>query len=300
MFESFKTVRFAGDTEIHAHVGGDGPPVLLLHGFPQTCAMWSAVAPILAKRFTIVAADLRGYGASGKPQASADLSNYSFRAMADDQVGLMRHLGFDRFHVVGHDRGGRTAHRMALDHPAALKSVAILDIVPTYVMFKDVNAEVARAYWHWYFLQQPYPYPEKIIAANPQHFYEGCLAGWGATGIGAFEPEQLAAYRAAWRDPDYIRGSCADYRAAAAVDFHLDEADLGRQVTCPALIFWGSSGIIAQLFDMQKVWSSRLSNMSCASLPGGHFFVDQFPSESANILERFLAGVEAGSHPQPV
>ncbi len=292
MFENFKPVRYAGETQIHAMVAGEGPPVLLLHGFPQTSAMWSEVAPLLASHFTVVCADLRGYGDSGKPLALPDSSNYSFRAMAHDQVGLMRHLGFDRFHVVGHDRGGRTAHRMALDHPAALRSVSVLDIVPTYVMFKEVDAQVARAYWHWYFLQQPCPFPETVIAADPDHFYEGCLVGWGATRLADFDRAQLAAYRRAWRDPDGIRGSCADYRAAATVDVQLDAADLHRQVDCPALVMWGSRGVMAQLFDMRKVWSSRFSRMSCADLPGGHFFVDQFPNETAGILRAFLLDAE--------
>ncbi|MES2940566.1 MAG: alpha/beta hydrolase [Pseudomonadota bacterium] len=288
MLDNFKTVYFQGDTLIHARVGGEGPPLLLLHGFPQNLWMWSQVAPLLAKHYTVVCADLRGYGDSGKPPASADLMNYSFRAMAQDQVDLMRHLGWDRFDVVGHDRGARTTYRMALDHPERVRSMAVLDIVPTDVMFGRVDAKLARAYWHWYFLQQPAPYPEEIIAANPDHFYEGCLIGWGATGLDGFDSRQLAEYRRTWRQRDAIFGSCADYRAAASVDVELDAADSTRQLQCPALVFWGSQGLMARLFDIRATWAPRLADMACAELPGGHFFIDQFPDRTAAILLDFL------------
>lgn len=199
----------------------------------------------------------------------------------------MRALGFERFHVIGHDRGARTAHRMALDHVDEVRSVAVLDIVPTYDMFDRVDAVTARAYWHWYFLQQAAPYPEEIIAANPDHFFEGCLTGWGAMGISDFDPEQLQAYRRSWRMRDVIFGGCADYRAAAEVDVLLDAADLPRTVDCPALVFWGERGI-ARLFDVERLWAARFTHMSTATLPSGHFFVDQFPDETAEILRRFL------------
>lgn len=207
----------------------------------------------------------------------------------------MRALGFERFHVIGHDRGARTGHRMALDHPQAVRSLAVLDIAPTYAMFSDVNRHVASAYWHWYFLQQPAPYPERVIECNPDHFYEGCLVGWGATALSDFDPEQLAEYRRCWRQPGMIRGSCADYRAAAQIDFRHDEEDLGRKVTCPTLAFWGSKGVIQRHFDLRAVWAARCEHLETATLPGGHFFVDQFPDESAQILGDFLARVEAGA-----
>jgi haloacetate dehalogenase len=202
MFEGFerKVVSVAG-IDIAAVVGGSGPPVLMLHGFPQNRAMWARVAPELARAFTVVCADLRGYGDSAKPQCLADCSNYAFRALAADQFGLMRGLGFDRFHIVGHDRGGRTGHRMALDHPDAVLSLTVMDIVPTYAMFMDTNRKVAHAYWHWYFLSQPAPFPERLIGSDPDFFYEACLVGWGATKISDFDPEMLAAYRRCWRDP---------------------------------------------------------------------------------------------------
>jgi haloacetate dehalogenase len=289
MFEGFRRQTVHGEIGINTVVGGSGDPVLMLHGFPQNLAMWARVAPSLARDYTVVCTDLRGYGDSDKPAQDEDLANYSFRRMAQDQVDVMRELGFERFHVVGHDRGGRTAHRMALDHADAVRSVALLDIVPTYDMFDRADAETARTYWHWYFLQQPAPYPEEIIAADPDHFYEGCLAGWGATRISDFDPEQLAEYRRTWRLRESIFGGCADYRAAADVDLRLDQADLQRKVECPALVLWGERGVIAGLFDVAELWAARFSRMQTRTLPGGHFFVDQFPGETAEILRQFLA-----------
>jgi haloacetate dehalogenase len=292
MFEGFehKIVSVEG-TDIACDVGGSGPPVLLLHGFPQSRAMWARVAPQLASRFTVVCADLRGYGDSAKPKCLADCSNYAFRAFAADQVGLMRHLGFNRFHMVGHDRGGRTGHRMALDHPDAVLSLTVMDIVPTYAMFMDTNRKVAGAYWHWYFLSQPEPFPERLISSDPDFFYETCLVGWGATSISDFDPAMMAEYRRAWRDPGMVHGSCSDYRAAASIDLRHDAADLDRKVACPTLVFYGSSGTMASLFDIPSEWRKRCSNVTEASLPGGHFFVDQFPVETAQRLTDFLTGL---------
>jgi haloacetate dehalogenase len=250
--------------------------------------MWAKVAPQLAGDFTVVCADLRGYGDSSKPQCAADKLNYSFRAMAADQVALMQALGFPRFHVVGHDRGGRTSHRMALDYPHAVLTLAVLDIVPTYAMFMETNRRVAGAYWHWYFLSQPEPFPEGLIGADPDYFYETCLVGWGATKIGDFDAEMLADYRRCWRDPAMIHGSCSDYRAAASIDLEHDAADINRQVACPALALWGSQGVIHKLFDIGATWGQRCAKLSTQTLPGGHFFVDQFPDETARILADFL------------
>ncbi|RWB58048.1 alpha/beta fold hydrolase [Mesorhizobium sp.] len=291
MFEGFARKAFTIDgIDIACEVGGSGPPVLLLHGFPQCRAMWARVAPLLADRFTVVCADLRGYGDSSKPKCLPDRSNYSFRAMANDQVGLMRQLGFDRFHVVGHDRGGRTGHRMALDHPEAVLSLTVMDIVPTYAMFTDTNRHVAGAYWHWYFLSQPEPLPERLIGNDPDFFYETCLVGWGATSISSFDPEMIAEYRRAWHDPGMIHGSCSDYRAAASIDLEHDAADIGRKVLCPTLVFYGSSGTMASLFNIPAEWRKRAADMTEASLPGGHFFVDQFPAETAERIIAFLSG----------
>lgn len=289
MFEGFeRKVAPVEGLDIACAIGGEGAPVLLLHGFPQTMAMWARVAPELAKEFTVVCADLRGYGNSAKPKCLPDRSNYSFRSMAQDQLGLMRQLGFDRFHVVGHDRGGRTSHRMALDHPEAVMSLSVMDIVPTYAMFMDTNRFVASSYWHWYFLSQPEPFPERLIGNDPDFFYETCLVGWGAATIADFDPEMIGAYRAAWRNPEMIHGSCSDYRAAASIDLEHDKLDLDTKVECPTLVFFGADGKMAKLFDIPAEWRKRCSNTTAASLPGGHFFVDQFPADAAAILSSFL------------
>jgi haloacetate dehalogenase len=214
-----------------------------------------AVAPTLAAHFTVVCADLRGYGDSAKPKCLPDRSNYAFRALANDQVGLMRQFGFERFHVVGHDRGGRTGHRMALDHPDVVLTLTVMDIVPTYAMFVDTNRHVAGAYWHWYFLSQPEPFPERLIGNDADFFYETCLIGWGATKIGDFDADMLAAYRRSWRDPAMIHGSCSDYRAAAGIDLEHDAADIDRKVACPTLVFYGAAGAMARLFDIATGWS---------------------------------------------
>lgn len=235
---------------INCAVSGSGPPVLLLHGYPQTHLTWRDVAPALAEDHTVVVADLRGYGDSGKPRCLPDRSNYAFRAMAADQLGLMRQLGFDRFHLVGHDRGGRTGHRLALDHPDVVRTLTVMDIVPTYAMFMDTNRDVSAAYWHWYFLSQPEPLPERLIGHDPVFFFETCFRGWGATKLDELDAEMLESYRRAWRDPGMIHGSCSDYRAAATIDLEHDAADIDRKVQCPALVFYGSSGKIAQLFDI--------------------------------------------------
>jgi haloacetate dehalogenase len=269
-------------------IGGAGPPLLLLHGYPQSLAMWGGIAGQLAEHFTVVATDLRGYGDSAKPRCLHDCSNYSFRTMAADQVAVMRYLGFEQFHVAGHDRGARTAHRMALDYHGRILSLAVLDIVPTYTMFMDTNRHLAGAYWHWYFLSQPEPFPEHMIGLDPDYFFETCLTGWGKMALGDFDSAKLAEYRRCWRNPDMIHGSCADYRAAAAIDLEHDAADLKVKVACPALVFWGASGLMGKLFDMKAAWEKRLANVSTATLPSGHFFPDQYPRETADALLAFL------------
>lgn len=290
MFENFERGTFdAGGTAISYVTAGQGPPVLLLHGFPQTKAMWTRVATLLARSYRVVAADLRGYGDSAKPECSADNSNYAFRAMAGDQAALMETLGHERFHVIGHDRGGRVAHRMTLDDPGRIISMSVLDIVPTHAMFTETRREVALAYWHWYFLAQPAPLPERLIGADPDFFFETCLVGWGKTGLDRFDPELLGEYRRCWRDPATIHGMVSDYRAAATVDFAHDSAGIATKVRRPALAFWGTKGVMAQLFDMEAAWRARCEHLVTETLPGGHFFVDQFPDETAAKLEKFIS-----------
>ncbi len=291
MFEGFDRKRIdSGGVTVNCVIAGSGPPVLMLHGFPQNLAMWARVAPLLAEKFTVVCADLRGYGDSSKPRCAADCSNYSFRALAADQVAVMKALGFALFHVVGHDRGGRTGHRMALDRPDVVLSLAVLDIVPTYAMFMDTNRKVAGVYWHWYFLSQPAPFPERLIGSDPDFFYETCLLGWGATRRDSFDAEQLADYQRCWRTPEMIHGSCSDYRAAATIDLEHDGADLAERVRCPTLVLYGSAGVMAKHFDIPAEWRKRCANVTPSSLPGGHFFVDQLPRETAGVLIDFLSG----------
>lgn len=290
MFEQFSAGRSIGDDGVGIRyvVGGAGPPLLLLHGFPQNLALWARVAPVLAQHFTVVCSDLRGYGDSDKPPESPDLANYGFRAMARDQVALMRRLGFERFAVAGHDRGGRVAYRLALDHPERVSALAVLDIVPTDVMLAATDRRIAHGYWHWFFLSQPAPFPEHFIAADPDRFFETCLVGWGAARLEDFDPAQLDAYRRCWRDPDTIRGACSDYRAAIEVDLQDDLADAGRTVDCPALVLYGEQGTVASWFDVPATWAPRLPRMQAAALPGGHFFVDVHPQETAAALRDFF------------
>ncbi|KPX23585.1 Haloacetate dehalogenase H-1 [Pseudomonas amygdali pv. dendropanacis] len=294
MFEHFKAQRInVGDLEIACVAAGQGEPVLMLHGFPQTRAIWARIAPALVTRgYRVVCADLRGYGASGKPAADPTLSNYSFRTMANDQLSLMRALGHERFHVVGHDRGARTACRLALDHPYAVASVTLMDIVPTDVLLTDLRKEVAQSYWHWFFLAQPAPFPERVIAGDPDFFFENCLFGWGAAGVEDFDAQQLAAYRASWREDATIAGYCNDYRAALAVDFTDDLADLGRKITAPALVLYGASGVMARLYDIPATWADRCEALTSAAIPGGHFFPDSAPGKVIEELAAFL-----GQHP---
>ncbi|WP_300029647.1 alpha/beta hydrolase [uncultured Roseobacter sp.] len=286
MFEGFTTEMVDCDgLQVRVTHGGAGPPVLLLHGFPQTHAMWHAVAPFLAKNHTVYAPDLRGYGASGKPPGTAP---YSFRHMAADQRALMRHFGETEVHVVGHDRGGRVAHRLALDAPELVRTLTVMDIVPTHLLLDELTRQVAAAYYHWFFLAQPAPFPETMIAHDPDAYFESCLLGWGAAHLSDFDPEALTAYRAAWRDPEAIRGMCADYRAALQVDFDLDAADLERRVDCPALVLYGADGAMAKAYDIPSTWQDRLSDMSHRAVPGGHFFVDQYPEQTTQELLGFL------------
>jgi len=225
MFEGFKRKQVTvGEGEIACVVGGEGPPVLMLHGYPQNLAMWARVAPKLAERYTVVCADLRGYGDSSKPRCAPDRSNYSFRAMAADQLGLMQALGFAWFHVIGHDRGGRTGHRLALDHPDVVRTLTVMDIVPTYAMFMDTNRHVAGAYWHWYFLSQPEPLPERVIGNDPDFFFETCFRGWGGSNLDGLGAEMLEAYRRAWRDP-----GCRCHRFGSAHGARRRHGDAGRR-----------------------------------------------------------------------
>ena len=267
--------------------GGAGPALLLLHGYPQTHCIWHRVAPRLGKRYTVVAADLRGYGDSSKPAGLPDHSNYSKRAMALDQVELMQALGHDEFHLVGHDRGGRVAHRLALDHPQRVKKLAVLDISPTKTMFERTDQAFAKAYFHWFFLIQPAPFPETLIGADPAFFIKYQM-GRRHGGLDAFAPEAMAEYLRCFSDPAAIHASCEDYRAAEAIDLEHDAADAARKLTCPVLALWGKHGVIEQQFDCLADWRAVAREVQGCSLDCGHYLPEEQPEAVAQQLESFL------------
>ncbi len=289
LFPGFEPRWFeVGETVIAGVVGGSGPPLLLLHGYPQTHAMWHRVAARLASRFTVVATDLRGYGKSSKPEGPPDHSAYSKRRMAEDQVRVMASLGFERFSVVGHDRGGRVVHRMVLDHEARIERWAVLDIVPTRTMYLRTDRTFAQAYYHWFFLIQPAPLPERLIAADPTFFLNYHL-GMRHGGLEAFDREALEQYRAAFRDPATIHASCEDYRAAASIDLEHDEADLFRKIRAPLLVLWGRHGIIDRCFRPLEDWGERVHSVTGRALDCGHYIAEEAPAEAAGELIRFLS-----------
>jgi haloacetate dehalogenase len=288
MFEGFETKRIrTSGAEIHLRMAGDGPPLLLLHGYPQSHVMWHKLAPVLARRFTVVAADLRGYGRSAKPPGGANHEAYSKRAMAQDQVEVMAELGFERFAVVGHDRGARVTHRMALDHPERVVKAAVLDIAPTYTMYQRADRDFATAYYHWFFLIQPYDLPERLIGGDPDYYLEKKIGKWSKT-EGCFTPEAVAEYQNCFRDPATIHATCEDYRAAAGIDLEHDEADLGRKIACPLLVLWGQKGVIERSYDVLDVWCERAGDVQGHALPCGHFLAEEAPEETLVALKAFL------------
>ncbi len=285
-FEGFQVSKIdATGATIHAVSGGQGPPVLLLHGYPQTHVMWHKVAPRLAAEFTVIVPDLRGYGDSGKPADGENHSNYSKRAMALDQVEIMKHFGFEKFAVVGHDRGGRVAHRMSLDHPGRVTKVAVLDIVPTYKLFHSVTKEFATAYFHWFLLIQPAPYPETLIGNSVELVLNRSFRALMPTAV---TPEAYAEYLRCFRNADTIHATCEDYRAAASIDLEHDEADLTRKVACPLLALWGERGPMHRMFDMLSVWRERADNVSGKPMPSGHYLAEEAPEQTLAELQTFL------------
>jgi len=290
VFEGFEEFDIqTSETVIHGVRGGSGPPVLLLHGIPETHLMWHKVAPALAEEYTVVATDLRGYGASGKPPSTPDHAPYRMRAIASDQVEVMAALGFDRFAVAGHDRGGRCAYRLALDHPATVSHLAVLDIVPTADAYASTDREFNLGYWVWSFLAAPEPVPEQLIGAAPHVLVDFMLDDWTAK-PGAFPDEVRAAYVAAFRDPATVHAICEEYRAAATLGVADDEADRGRRrIECPTLVLWGAHGSVPRLWDPLEVWRAWAPDVRGEAVESGHFVPEEAPEETLRQLRELFS-----------
>ena len=286
---------------IHARVGGSGPPLLLLHGYPETHLMWHGAAPALAERFTVVATDLSGYGDSLRPAPAADHAPHSKRAMALDQIQAMASLGFARFAVAGHDRGGRVAYRMALDHPDRVSALAVLDIVPTAEVWARADDRLALGYWHWGFLAQPAPLPERLIAGDPDAYFDYHLRSIGLDREPGRYPESvIAAYRAQLRDAGTIEAICEDYRAGASIDRVIDEVDWGRPIECPVLVLWGTRGALPLFYgDVLDVWRSWARDVRGRGIDASHFLVEDRPDEVARELTAFFCDVPGLGVPGP-
>ncbi len=300
MFEGFTDHRItvSPNLAIRVRVGGEGPPVLLLHGYPQTHVCWHKVAPRLVQAgFTVVVADLRGYGDSDKPPGSDDHAAYAKRVMAVDQLHVMQRLGFRRFFLVGHDRGGRVAHRLALDHPDAVERLAVLDIAPTATMYALTDKNFATGYYHWFFLIQPFPLPERLIGAEPEFYLRSKLCAWSQGALDAFTEEAMAEYVRCFSDPASIAATCEDYRAAASIDLDHDGADTERRITAPLLVLWGSKGLVGRLYDVLATWREKASDVRGFPMPTGHFLPEEAPEDTAKALIDFFMDKDKNVHP---
>lgn len=288
MFAAFSdTLIQTTNAAIRTRVAGNGPPLLLLHGYPQTHMIWHRVVEALTRQFTVVATDLRGYGGSSKPPGGEDHSGYSKRAMAQDQIEVMASLGFRRFQVVGHDRGGRVAHRMALDHADAVQRLVVLDIVPTLTIFERADQHLARSYYHWFFLAQPSDLPEHLIGLDPDYFLRWTLKSWAKI-EGAIPEPIIQHYLDYFRDPAVIRASCEDYRAGASIDLEHDIADRQARIQCPLLALWGALGRVDRLFDVLECWREKGVDVRGRPLHSGHFVPEEAPDETVTELLSFL------------
>ena len=288
MFEGFeqRQIETSGAT-INLMKGGDGPPLLMLHGYPQSHVMWHKIAPRLAQDFTVVVPDLRGYGDSSKPQGDPEHLNYSKRAMAQDQAEVMGQLGFESFLLVGHDRGGRVSHRLAKDHAHRVRKLAVLDIIPTHRMFQIVNQEMATNTYHWFFLIQPYDFPERMIGASADYFIRRRFQG-GSGAEEVFPPEAVAEYVRCFCDPATIHATCEDYRAGASIDLVHDEADFDNKVNCPFLALWSSTGYVGRTQDVLQVWRDYATDVRGHALPCGHYLAEERPDDTYTALKTFL------------
>jgi haloacetate dehalogenase len=286
-FDIFEVTR--SGVRLHARRAGQGAPLLLLHGHPQTHAMWHRVAPALAERFTVVMMDLRGYGDSGRPDAGPDSQAYSKREMALDAMAVMQSQGFDRFQVLAHDRGARVAHRLAADHPQAVSRLLLLDIAPTLAMYENTTRAFAQAYWHWFFLIQPPPLPEALIESDPARYIRS-LMGKRHAGLSAFAPEALAEYERCAAIPGTAQAVCGDYRASAGIDLEHDRADVaaGRKLAQPLRVLWGEQGVVGACFDVLGLWRERATDVGGRGLPCGHYIAEEAPALLLDEANQFL------------
>ncbi len=293
-FDGFEdTRRPAGEVTLRVRLGGrpDAPPLLLLHGFPQTGALWRRVAMRLAPHFRLVVPDLRGYGLSDKPPDLPDHAQQSKRAMAADLHALMGSLGHAVYDVAGHDRGGRVGHRLALDQPQAVRRLAVLDIAPTLDMYRATDMAFARAYYHWFFLIQPAPHPERMIDADPEAYLRWKIGGWGSAGLDIFEPGALQEYLHCWADPATVHAACEDYRASAGIDLEHDEASraAGQRIAGELLALWGDKGVVHAQFDPLALWQAQCERpVRGQPLPCGHYLPEERPDETARLLRDFF------------
>jgi haloacetate dehalogenase len=288
MLQGFRecSIQVSGAT-VQTWIAGQGKPLLLLHGYPQTHAMWRKIAPRLAERFKVIATDLRGYGNSSKPPGEKGHENYSKRALALDQLEVMIKLGHRSFQVVGHDRGARVAHRLALDHPEAVERLALLDIAPTDTMYAATDKAFATAYYHWFFLIQPVGLPERLIGADPEFFLRRILSSWSRV-PNAFSEDAVKEYAYWFGNPKMIHASCEDYRASATIDLEHCAADSERKLEQPLLVLWGTEGTVGRLFDVIETWRSKASDLHGRGLPCGHFLPEELPAETLAELMAFL------------
>ncbi|MEO1592056.1 MAG: alpha/beta hydrolase [Cyanobacteria bacterium J06632_22] len=288
MFSGFEAQVIPTDgAHIFTLMGGAGPPLLLLHGYPQTHVMWHKVAPALAERFTVVCTDLRGYGDSSKPPTAVDHEPYSKRAMAQDQVVVMAALGFESFLAVGHDRGARVLHRLLLDYPKQVQKAALLDIVPTRYIYQTITQQMATIYEHWFFLIQPDGLPERMIGHDPADYLSTKLHRWSADPE-AFTPAAMAEYQRCFSQPETIHATCEDYRAAATLDLTHDAADLDQKIQCPLLVLWGAKGAMERHYDVMAIWRERATTVVGQALPCGHFLPEEAPADTVQALLDFL------------
>lgn len=298
LFPGFAEHRLAGDgVEIYARVGGSGPPLLALHGFPQSHAIWHRIAPELARHFTLVAMDLRGYGQSAAPPGDAEHVTYSKRAMAKDCIAAMRELGFDRFGIAGHDRGGRVAYRLALDHPEVVSRLAVLDILPTIEVWERITAESAIWAYHWQLLAQPAPLPEMLLSSNPIFYLDRKLTSYsGGKSLDVFPPDVLEHYRAQMSDPARVHAICEDYRAGAAIDRRLDAEDrvAGRRIKCPTLALWGTKYVGNGGANPVEIWRSWCDDVVGTEISAGHYLAEENPKATVAALLEFLLGSKEG------